>query len=151
MNKDCLICDRITQIQKGENPYFVQELETGYVVIEDYQFFKGYTFFLCKRHVFELHELDDEFKKKFLYEMSMVAEAVFDAFKPQKLNYELLGNSEPHLHWHIIPRYQTDPMPNKPIWAIDKNIRSNNKTRPKPEELAKLKKILISNLSKNTA
>ena len=31
----CLICDRIQQIKKGENPYFVKELETGYVVIGD--------------------------------------------------------------------------------------------------------------------
>lgn len=147
MDKGCLICDRITQIQKGRNPYFVQELETGYVVIGDYQFFKGYALFLCKRHVFELHELDKEFEKKFLYEMSVVAKAVFKAFKPQKLNYELLGNSEPHLHWHIIPRRQTDPMPNKPIWAVNKDIRSNEKTRPKPEELVELKKTLISSLS----
>ena len=147
MAKDCLICDRITQIQAGINPYFVRELTAGYVVIGDYQFFKGYTLFLCKRHVFELHELDDEFKKKFLYEMSIVAKSVFDAFKPRKLNYELLGNSEPHLHWHIIPRHQTDPIPNKPIWAINKNIRYNVKTKPTSEELAKLKEILISSLS----
>ncbi len=39
----CLICDRIQQIKKGENPYFVKELETGYVVIGDHQHFKGYT------------------------------------------------------------------------------------------------------------
>ncbi len=29
----CLICDRIEMIKRGENPYFVKELETGYVVI----------------------------------------------------------------------------------------------------------------------
>lgn len=149
MNKDCLICDRITQIRKRINPYFVKELETGYIVIGDYQFFKGYTLFLCKLHVSELHELDDEFKKKFLYEMSIVAKAVFETFKPRKLNYELLGNSEPHLHWHIIPRHQDDPIPNKPIWTVNKSIRYNENAKPKPEELAEFKKNLISNLSKN--
>ena len=35
------------------------------------------------------------------------------------MNYELLGNSDPHLHWHIIPRYKTDPRWGAPIWESD--------------------------------
>ena len=31
----CFICDRIEQIKSGTNPYFVRELETGYVVLGD--------------------------------------------------------------------------------------------------------------------
>ena len=54
----CLICQRIELIQAGENPYFVKELETGYVVIGDHQCFEGYTLFLAKEHVTELHHLD---------------------------------------------------------------------------------------------
>ena len=46
----CLICDRIAMIKNGTNPYFVKELETGYVVIGDYQHFKGYTLLLFKEH-----------------------------------------------------------------------------------------------------
>lgn len=44
----CLICERIQMIKEHKNPYFVKELETGYVVLGDYQHFKGYTLFLCK-------------------------------------------------------------------------------------------------------
>lgn len=36
--------------------------------------------------------------------------------KPDHMNYELLGNSVPHLHWHIAPRYKTDPRWGRPIW-----------------------------------
>jgi diadenosine tetraphosphate (Ap4A) HIT family hydrolase len=148
VNKDCLICLRITQIKKGTSSYFVRELKTGYVVIGDYQFFKGYTLFLCKKHVSELHELDRDFKNEFLNEMSVVAKAVFRAFGPQKLNYELLGNAEPHLHWHIFPRYKNDPLPNKPVWNIDKNIRCDDKFIPKPKELEELKSVLTEVLKK---
>ena len=42
----CLIYDRISMIKNGTNPYFVKELETGYVVMGDHQHFKGYTLFL---------------------------------------------------------------------------------------------------------
>ena len=48
--QDCLICKRIKMIKNNENPYFVKELETGYVVLGDHQRFKGYTLFLCKKH-----------------------------------------------------------------------------------------------------
>ena len=33
----CLVCERIDMIKKGSNPYFVKELETGYIVIGDHQ------------------------------------------------------------------------------------------------------------------
>ena len=128
-------------INKGTNPYFVMELETGYVVIGDFQFYKGYTLFLCKNHVTELHELPHDFRRKYLSEMSLVAEAVYSAFKPDKLNYELLGNTDvfKHCHWHIFPRYSSDPEPTKPVWSINKNIRCAESTRPSKEELESLK------------
>ena len=71
-------------IKEGNNPYFVKELETGYAVLGDNQYFKGYTIFLCKQHASELHELDADFKLKFLKEMSLVGEAVSHAFPCEK-------------------------------------------------------------------
>lgn len=46
----CFVCDRINMIKNGTNPYFVKELETGYVVVGDNQHFKGYSLFLYKEH-----------------------------------------------------------------------------------------------------
>ena len=46
----CLVCDRIEKTRKGENPYFVRELETGYVVLGDHQRFEGYTLLICREH-----------------------------------------------------------------------------------------------------
>src|SRR5687768_8946032 len=104
LHKDCLVCDRIDLIKKGKNPYFVKELETGFVVIGDFQYYEGYTLFLCKIHENELHKLKPDFKKKFLEEMAVVGEAVYHAFSPRKLSYELLGNTDDHMHWHLFPR-----------------------------------------------
>ncbi|MDP3763640.1 MAG: HIT family protein [bacterium] len=124
----------------------MKELETGFVVLGDYQFFKGYTLFLCRKHVFELHDLEAEFRKKFLYEMSLVTGAVFKAFQPNKLNYELLGNTEPHVHWHIFPRYHDDPAPHEPVWVIEKEIRYDEKTKPANAELKAYKEQLLRHL-----
>lgn len=102
---DCAVCARIRMIQENKNPYFVRELKTGYVVLGDSQRFEGYTLLLCKEHATELHFLEPEFRNQFLQEMSLVAGAVYHAFHPDKLNYELLGvGNAVHMHWHIFPR-----------------------------------------------
>lgn len=66
----CLICKRIEQIKRKENRYFVKELKTGYVVLGDHQYFKGYTLFLCKQHALELFNLDQDFGRLFMEEMN---------------------------------------------------------------------------------
>jgi diadenosine tetraphosphate (Ap4A) HIT family hydrolase len=148
MNRNkCLICERIEMIQDNKNSFFVRELKTGYVVIGDHQFFRGYTLFLCKQHKKELHELDPVFRKEFLWEMSEVASAVFRAFNPRKLNYELLGNVDQHMHWHLFPRYDNDPQPTKPVWSIDKSICCTESTRPSGEELENLRNTLYRYLT----
>jgi diadenosine tetraphosphate (Ap4A) HIT family hydrolase len=79
--------------------------------------------------------------------MGIAAEAVFKAFKPSKLNYELLGNKDKHMHWHLYPRYKNDPDPKRPIWSLDKSIRVNNKTKASPQLLNQLKPKLLQELN----
>ena len=76
----CGVCERIRMIRDGTNPYFVKELETGYVVIGDFQHFRGYTLFLCKEHAAELFDLAPAVRAKQLEEMTMVARAACRAF-----------------------------------------------------------------------
>lgn len=131
-------------IGEGTNPYFVKELKTGYVVIGDNQHFKGYTLFLSKEHKTELFQLDRPQKMMFLEEISIVAEAVAKAFGAEKMNYELLGNGDTHLHWHLFPRKSGDienfgNNGKGPVWwyPIDKMYSDDNK--PSDEELEQLK------------
>ena len=147
----CYICDRISNIKNGKNPYFVKELETGYVVIGDNQHFKGYTLFLCKDHKTELFHLDKTFRTKFLEEMTVVAEAVYKAFSPQKINYELLGNGETHLHWHIFPRSSGDienygNNGKGPVWWYPQEKMYADSNKPSEDELCILKKSLFERL-----
>lgn len=145
---DCLICSRILDIKNGANKYFVKELNTGYVVIGDHQLFKGYTLFLFKEHITELHFLEAEIRKEFLYEMSLVSEAVFNAFKPDKLNYEMLGNGDSHMHWHLFPRREGDMNIRGPVWWADKELMFSDEVRPSDEELESMKSTLLNELEK---
>ena len=74
----------------------------------DHQYFEGYTLFLAKEHVTELHHMEAPVKLRFLEEMSLVQEAVSKVFSAQKMNVELLGNGDAHVHWHIFPRREGD-------------------------------------------
>ena len=145
--KDCLICKRIEMIKNNENPYFVKELETGYVVLGDHQRFEGYTLFLCKEHVTELHHLDRDFKMKYLEEMSLVAEAVQNVFGAEKMNYELLGNGDTHVHWHLFPRNSGDTPLKGPVWWLPKEEMWNDKYRPSKEKLLQYKNHLLREIN----
>ena len=90
------------------------------------QAFEGYTFLTLKWHEEELYRLADKDRKQFLEDMSLVASALSKAFNPDKMNYELLGNSMPHLHWHLVPRYTSDPMWGRPIWAGNRRRKRLN-------------------------
>src|SRR2546430_2477072 len=112
----CPNCDANDAADRGDDPWAVARLQTGYVKLSPTQYYRGAAFFVAKRCVSELHELSGADRQSHLMEMSEVAAAVFTAFAPQKLNYEALGNSVPHLHWWLTPRHSNDPRPTGPIW-----------------------------------
>lgn len=149
----CFICDRIHMIRSGTNPWFVKELETGYVVIGDNQHFYGYTLFLCKEHKTELFHLDRKTKMKFLEEMSLVAEAVSKAFGAEKMNYELLGNGDSHVHWHLFPRVSGDienygNQGKGPVWWYPREKMYHADNRPSLAELESMKARLSEEIEK---
>ena len=85
--------------------------------------------------------------------MSVVAEAVAKAFGAEKMNYELLGNGDTHLHWHLFPRVSGDlegygNNGKGPVWwyPMDKMYDPNN--RPSEPELNEMKAKLEMELDK---
>ena len=69
------------------------------------------------------------------------------------MNYELLGNGDTHLHWHLFPR-KKDDLGNYgnngkgPVWwyPMEKMYSDNN--RPSDKELEEMKKQLAAELKK---
>jgi diadenosine tetraphosphate (Ap4A) HIT family hydrolase len=58
-------------------------------------------------------------------EMRLVAESIAAVVKPWKMNYECLGNSEPHVHWHLLPRQESESVELRrgPIWLRPESER----------------------------
>lgn len=145
---DCDMCKVIEQIKAGKNPWFVKELETGYVIFGWNQHFYGYVLFICKQHVTELWELEENFRKLYLNEMTLVAKAVKEAFAAEKMNYECLGNGDVHLHFHLFPRVGGDlgeygNNGKGPVWWLPKEIMWDNHNIPNMEELKTMKEKLL--------
>jgi diadenosine tetraphosphate (Ap4A) HIT family hydrolase len=77
---------------------------------------RGYTISIWRgRHVAEPTELTDEEASAYWLELLRVGRALEQHLQPVKLNYDLLGNSLPHLHTHVVPRYADDPRPGWPF------------------------------------
>jgi diadenosine tetraphosphate (Ap4A) HIT family hydrolase len=77
---------------------------------------RGYTVVIWRgRHVTEPTELDEAEAAGYWSEVLVVARALIKVYQPLKMNYETLGNSLPHLHTHLVPRFTKDPRPGQPF------------------------------------
>ena len=145
---NCDMCKVIEEIKKNENPWFVKELKTGYVIFGWNQQFHGYVIFICKQHVTEIWELEEDFRKQYLNEMTLVAKAVKEAFGAEKMNYECLGNGDVHLHFHLFPRVSGDlgeygNNGKGPVWWLPKEIMWDKNNIPDMKELEQMKDKLL--------
>lgn len=110
---DCPMCAKWT----NEPALRIVELAQCYVMLNHDQFFPGYIFVFTKEHVTELFHLDRAVRGVVMEEVTLVAATLYKLFQPVKINYELLGNMVPHMHWHLIPRFKGDQLWPRPIWA----------------------------------
>jgi diadenosine tetraphosphate (Ap4A) HIT family hydrolase len=73
---------------------------------------------VLKRHATELFHLTEEERRRLIEEVSAVSEVLSNRYRANKINYELLGNQLPHIHWHLVPRRPNDPAPLEPVWRV---------------------------------
>jgi diadenosine tetraphosphate (Ap4A) HIT family hydrolase len=98
----------------------------------------GYACVVSKPHVVEPFELADEQSAAFWRETMFAARVLHELFRPTKMNYEIHGNTIPHLHVHLYPRFDGDPYRNGPI-----DPRRHTFTRSN-EELERLRAALAA-------
>ena len=109
------MCDqgRPEETQYGAR-FFAGEVSDAYLQKAGVQ--RGYSIVIWRgRHIAESTELEADEADASSRELLRVGHALEGHFEPVKLNYELLGNSLPHLHTHVMPRYADDPKPGWPF------------------------------------
>lgn len=114
-NPDCPFCRKLADPDGWPADDIVWHFPHSVAVLGPWQFFTGYCVLVSRDHATELSQLGSH-RAAFLDEMATLAAAIESCFRPHKLNYELLGNQVPHLHWHLFPRSADDPDRLRPVW-----------------------------------
>ncbi|AMN81103.1 HIT family protein [Pseudomonas azotoformans] len=116
-----LITERVAQARNSTNDKVICRMASGWAVMGDVQFLPGYCLLLPDPVVASLNDLDTEARTAYLLDMALLGDAVLQATGALRMNYEILGNSEPELHCHIFPRYASEPDDKRkmPAWFYD--------------------------------
>ncbi len=103
-----LITERVEQARAGASPYVICRMRSGWAVIGDVQFLPGYSLLLPDPVVSSLNDLAEPARTVFLADMALLGDALLEATQAERINYEILGNTEPELHAHVFPRYASE-------------------------------------------
>ena len=104
-----MIHERVKAAREGKNPTVVCRVPSGWVVMADIQYLPGYCILLADPVVQDLNSLTGRKRAQFLNDMAIIGDALLEVTGAYRINYEILGNLDPALHAHIIPRYMTEP------------------------------------------
>jgi diadenosine tetraphosphate (Ap4A) HIT family hydrolase len=110
----------------------IAELAVSWVTAAAEAPLPGYACVVARRHVVEPFELPPAERAAFWEDAMLAARVLHELYEPAKLNYEIHGNTVPHLHMHLFPRFAGDPYVGGPI---DPRRASFTRT---PDELERL-------------
>lgn len=108
----CPVCN---QLPMPAGMVDIVELPSSWLNAQPTVCLKGTCCVTAKVHAVELYELSDEELLSFMQDVARCARALKRVTGAVKINYEIHGNTSPHLHMHLFPRYLDDPFPGQPI------------------------------------
>ncbi|MDD5175215.1 MAG: HIT family protein [Sterolibacterium sp.] len=98
--------------------------------------YPGFCRVIWREHVREMSDLTSADRRHLMAVVFATESALRALYKPEKINLASLGNVVPHLHWHVIPRFDDDPHFPAPIWAGKKRRRGPASAQPIFDDLA---------------
>ena len=122
-----LIHARVEMAQAGTNPTVVCRMPSGWAVLGDGQFIPGYCLLLPDPVVPDLNALGADARRQYLYDMTVIGDALLEETDSYRINYEILGNTDPALHTHIFPRYASEPKEyiGSPVFSYPREQRNS--------------------------
>ncbi|MBA2937388.1 HIT family protein [Paenibacillus sp. CGMCC 1.16610] len=70
------------------------------------QTYQGRCIVALNEHETEFFHLSQEKQDAYMRDVAQVAAAIEKAFQPDKINYGAFGDTMPHVHFHIVPKYK---------------------------------------------
>lgn len=84
-------------------------MPSGWAVLGDSQFLRGYSLLLPDPVVPDLNALDTPGRTRFLLDMTLLGDALLEVTDAARINYSIFGNTDAALHAHVTPRYKSEP------------------------------------------
>ncbi len=100
---------QVAAARAGRDPRVIARLYSGWAVFGERQFLRGYALLLPDPVVPSLNALGAQERTVYLLDLARLGDAILKATGAARINYAILGNLEPALHAHVIPRYLDEP------------------------------------------
>lgn len=130
-DKNCMYCMRDSRVSD-------LMIEIAELKVSTFFFFREQThpgrciIAYNKGHKGEVFELSPQERNDLMDDMAKAAEAIQKVFNPDKLNYASFGDKGPHVHFHIVPKYNDgakwgaifDMMPEEKVFLDDPEYKT---------------------------
>ena len=115
MTHDCPLCreDGGALIWRGARLRVIRADEAG---------FPAFYRVVWNAHVAEFSDLNAPERAHCMDVVAQVEQALRQYLQPTKVNIAALGNMVPHLHWHVIARFDWDSHFPAPVWAAAQRL-----------------------------
>ncbi|MDD9268498.1 HIT family protein [Paenibacillus sp. GCM10023248] len=70
------------------------------------QTYRGRCIVALNEHETEFFHLSQDKQDAYMRDVAQAAAAIEKAFQPDKINYGAFGDTMPHVHFHIVPKYK---------------------------------------------
>jgi diadenosine tetraphosphate (Ap4A) HIT family hydrolase len=114
----------VAAAREGRNRAVLGRARSGWFVMGDVQILPGKCLLLPDPVVCSINDLTTDARGRFLLDMIGLGDALLRVTDADRVNYEILGNSDPVLHAHVTPRYAWEPEERRrwPAWFYDLSV-----------------------------
>ncbi|TDF97111.1 HIT family protein [Paenibacillus piri] len=104
MSQDCIYCAKDERQEKLMIEIGQLRVSTLFLFRE--QTYRGRCIVALNEHQTEFFHLSQDKQDAYMRDVAQVAKAIEQAFNPGKINYGAFGDTMPHVHFHIVPKYK---------------------------------------------
>ena len=99
------------------------------------------------QHKAEFSDLSSEDRSICMNAVVLVENLLRSELQPLKVNLAALGNAVPHLHWHVIARFDWDSHFPAPVWAAPVRPVNDDKIRQVAERCQQVNRLIAQHSS----
>ena len=141
MIKNCPLCDADGGLLIFKNDQFrvIQVVEAG---------FPAFYRVVWNAHVAEFSDLSPDERNVCMNAVVLIEKTLREQLQPTKINLAALGNAVPHLHWHVIARFEGDSHFPASVWAAPQRAVDAEKLAHLALQCEQVNLLLVAKLSK---